>query len=222
MNLSVHDSMAQHYAAVRRRLMGKPKVAIHKQIDAVKAIEVVKERNPYIIAINEELEKAATKYKVDKRELETGALNFKSYMAKAEAIYNCSDVIKVHGHHIQKKIIAKYFGFTTFEVFQAVRFHKQRKTTANHLVKWRYMCKQKNKIISDVCKKYGVTLCDIMSNKKLQLFVDARHEAYYRIKKEATRNGKKLSYSEVSRIFSKHHTTVMHGVIRHKKTLGSV
>lgn len=61
-----------------------------------------------------------------------------------------------------------------------------------------------NKIISTVCKYYGVSVDEIKSKKKTDAVANARHIAIYIIRKLTDK-----SFKEIGNIFSRDHTTVM-------------
>ena len=61
-----------------------------------------------------------------------------------------------------------------------------------------------NKIITTVCKYYGVSVDEIKSKKKTDAVANARHIAIYIIRKLTDK-----SFKEIGNIFSRDHTTVM-------------
>ena len=67
-------------------------------------------------------------------------------------------------------------------------------------------------IIREVCLKHSVKLNEIMSTRRRRNIVDARHEAFYRLKNETS-----LSLPQIGRMMGGFdHTTVLHGVKRHE------
>lgn len=71
-------------------------------------------------------------------------------------------------------------------------------------------------IIKAVALKHGVTVNDIKGPFRQKALVDARHEAFYRLRTETT-----LSYPSIGRyVGDKDHTTVLHGAIKHARANG--
>lgn len=67
------------------------------------------------------------------------------------------------------------------------------------------------RILEEVCEKYGISRVDILSDRRSQKYVIARHEAMYRMRHETT-----MSYPAIGRrLGGKDHTSVMHGIKRH-------
>jgi chromosomal replication initiation ATPase DnaA len=74
------------------------------------------------------------------------------------------------------------------------------------------------RIIWDVAQKHGVTIKDMVGPIRTMKLVAARHEAFYRIR---TEQHKTLQY--IGRFFGRRdHTTVLHGIRRHKKVLDAM
>lgn len=67
------------------------------------------------------------------------------------------------------------------------------------------------RIIAEVCTKHRVSRAELLGHQREQRIVIARHEAFYRMKTETT-----LSLPAIgTRMGSKDHSTVHHGVKRH-------
>jgi chromosomal replication initiator protein len=62
-------------------------------------------------------------------------------------------------------------------------------------------------LINAVADKYKIDRDLMFSQTKAEPIVRARHEAFYRLRTE-----KKLSYTQIGKIFYRDHSTVMHGV----------
>ena len=67
-------------------------------------------------------------------------------------------------------------------------------------------------ITDEVCAKYGVTFAEIVSHRKPTPVINARREAWWRIRHEVLINGRPISYPEIGRRFGKDHTTILHSV----------
>ena len=67
-------------------------------------------------------------------------------------------------------------------------------------------------ITKEVCVKYGVTFAEIVSHRKPTPVINARREAWWRIRHEVMINGRAISYPEIGRRFGKDHTTILHSV----------
>jgi len=72
------------------------------------------------------------------------------------------------------------------------------------------------RIIYDVCHKYKVSKPELFGRQRSRNIVAARHEAFYRMKKETT-----LSLAQVgTRLGGRDHTTVISGIEAHMRRNG--
>lgn len=70
-------------------------------------------------------------------------------------------------------------------------------------------------IIMEVAEKHGLTYSEMVSARRQKHLVLARHEAYWRCKRECT-----ASYPQIGRAFGdRDHGTIMHGVKQHEKRI---
>lgn len=70
-------------------------------------------------------------------------------------------------------------------------------------------------IVNEVCSARRVSVAEVMGPGRSRYLVDARHEIYYRLRKETV-----LSLPEIGRrLGGKDHTTVIHGIRRHEAKL---
>lgn len=69
-------------------------------------------------------------------------------------------------------------------------------------------------IVMEVGRKYDVTLPEMMSSVRRHKFVDARHEAWWRMRHELGH-----SYPRIGRAFGKDHTSIVHGVQRYEERI---
>lgn len=67
------------------------------------------------------------------------------------------------------------------------------------------------RIIAETEDKHGVERGILRRKCRRKPIVKARHEAMFRLKKEAN-----CGYAEIGRIFSMDHTTIIHGVKKHE------
>lgn len=76
--------------------------------------------------------------------------------------------------------------------------------------------KTRNKIIDLVSKKRGYTLEEMKEKTRRGDLVAARNHCYHELYE-----GTSLSYSGIGRIFKRDHSTVLHGIKKHKKSLAA-
>ena len=70
-------------------------------------------------------------------------------------------------------------------------------------------------IRGEVAKKHGLTVAEMISDRKFKHLVAARNEAFYRMRHETT-----LSLPQIAKIMGdRDHTTVTHGIKRYEKLL---
>lgn len=68
-------------------------------------------------------------------------------------------------------------------------------------------------IAREVAAKHAVTLIDLVSDRRDQRIVRARHEAFYRCRHETT-----MSLPQIGKRFgNRDHTTVLHGIKKHEE-----
>ena len=68
----------------------------------------------------------------------------------------------------------------------------------------------------DVCRKYGVTMNELMSRRRHKRTALARMEGYWRAREETL-----ASFPEIARAFNRQdHTTVMSGAKKHAMRMG--
>lgn len=68
-------------------------------------------------------------------------------------------------------------------------------------------------IKEEICLKYGITMTELLSRRRLLKLASARFEGYWRARNETT-----ASYPEIARAFNRSdHTTIMHGVQRYEQ-----
>lgn len=73
-------------------------------------------------------------------------------------------------------------------------------------------------IKEEVCLKYGITMTELLSRRRLRTLAFARFEGYWRARNETT-----ASLPEIARAFGRSdHTTIMHGVERYEQRLSRV
>jgi hypothetical protein len=71
------------------------------------------------------------------------------------------------------------------------------------------------RITAEVAKKHGLTIEDIRSSRRDRAAVKARHEVFWRCRKETTH-----SLPSIGRFLNKKdHTTIMHGIKMHEKRM---
>ena len=71
------------------------------------------------------------------------------------------------------------------------------------------------KLASAVATKHGITLAELVSDRRSRHLARARQEAMWMLKRHT-----KLSYPQIGRILGKRdHTTILHGVRRHEARL---
>lgn len=66
-----------------------------------------------------------------------------------------------------------------------------------------------NLIMDEVRQKHGLTRIEFMSSRHARELIEARHEAWFRLRNETT-----LSYPQIGRLFNRDPSTVMHGAKR--------
>jgi Bacterial dnaA protein helix-turn-helix len=81
-----------------------------------------------------------------------------------------------------------------------------RKGKANHVTM--------RDIVNEVAKKHNFTAEDLLVPSRRKKFVAARHEAFYRMRHEL-----KLPYPRIAMFFDMDHSTVIHGIKKHAKSL---
>lgn len=70
--------------------------------------------------------------------------------------------------------------------------------------------KLSRRIMHEICQLYGVTLIDLISNRRTACLTRPRMHAYYRLRTETT-----LSYPQIGKLMGgRDHTTAMHGYKR--------
>lgn len=69
-------------------------------------------------------------------------------------------------------------------------------------------------LIHDVCDRRGVRLLDLCGRQRGQNLDRARQELWWEIRNHPDRC---YSYAEIARLFRRHHTTVLHGVLSHQR-----
>lgn len=71
------------------------------------------------------------------------------------------------------------------------------------------------RITAEVARKHGLTVADIRSSRRDRAAVAARHEVFWRCRKETTH-----SLPSIGRFLGKKdHTTIMHGIKMHEKRM---
>jgi hypothetical protein len=71
------------------------------------------------------------------------------------------------------------------------------------------------RIAIDVARKHGVSFLDLISPRRSQTIVVARHECFWRCRNETT-----MSLPQIGKRFGgRDHTTVLHGVKKHEQRL---
>lgn len=71
------------------------------------------------------------------------------------------------------------------------------------------------RIVEEVARKHKVATVDLMSARRKQKYVDARHELFWRLKTETT-----FSLPQIGRICGgRDHTTVLHGIRKYEETV---
>lgn len=74
---------------------------------------------------------------------------------------------------------------------------------------------QWKRIALEVCAKHEIELNELLSPRRSREVVKARHECFWRCKKETS-----LSFPQIGRYFgSRDHTTVLHGIRQHEKRM---
>jgi len=70
------------------------------------------------------------------------------------------------------------------------------------------------RIVAEVAKKHRVSITELLGARRGRPLVQARHEAMYRLKTETL-----LSLPAIGQKLRRDHTSVMHGVARHRARL---
>ncbi len=74
---------------------------------------------------------------------------------------------------------------------------------------------QWRRIALEVCSKHQIQLNELISPRRSREVVRARHECFWRLKKETS-----LSFPQIGRYFGgRDHTTVLHGIRAHEKRM---
>lgn len=66
-------------------------------------------------------------------------------------------------------------------------------------------------VIDRVARKHGVSKSEILGRERTARISAVRHEAY-----AAVRDSTGMSYPAIGRIFRRDHTTILHGIRKHK------
>lgn len=69
-------------------------------------------------------------------------------------------------------------------------------------------------IVKEVAEKNGFNPDDLMLRSRRMKLIKARHEAFYRMRHELN-----MSYPRIAAFFDMDHTTVMHGIFKHRDKL---
>lgn len=73
-------------------------------------------------------------------------------------------------------------------------------------------------IVKEVCEKHGITFGQVLGRQRSQPIVKARFEAYFRLSEETG-----LSLPQIGRFLGgKDHTSVLHGIRKHKQRCAEV
>jgi hypothetical protein len=70
------------------------------------------------------------------------------------------------------------------------------------------------RIAREVCFKHGITLMELLSRRKPKPIVAARHEFFYRCRKETS-----MSLPQIGRRAGRDHSTVIHGIKQHERKM---
>lgn len=71
------------------------------------------------------------------------------------------------------------------------------------------------KVRAEIAEKFGLAIEEIMGEQRSKKIVEARHEIFWRLKKET-----KWSLPQIGRFMGRDHTTVLHGLRRYAKRHG--
>jgi chromosomal replication initiation ATPase DnaA len=69
-------------------------------------------------------------------------------------------------------------------------------------------------LVSDVCKRRGVTLDEVCGRARSQAISRARQEVWWRIRHHPERS---YSYPEIARLFARDHSTILAGISAHER-----
>jgi chromosomal replication initiator protein len=69
-------------------------------------------------------------------------------------------------------------------------------------------------ILEDVASQWGISVNELVGEGRAKRFALPRHEAMYRLRETG-----RYSFPQIAAIFGRDHTSVMHGVKRHKQRL---
>lgn len=69
-------------------------------------------------------------------------------------------------------------------------------------------------ILAEVAKKYGVTVLELVGDRRDRMIVRARQEAMWRCSKETGKSG-----AAIARLMRRDHTSVIAGVRRHEERM---
>ena len=83
---------------------------------------------------------------------------------------------------------------------------------ANLLPRYKTYERTIKEIVSDVQKKYKVSINDIMSVRRERAMVEARHEIVFKIYKKTT-----MTEYSIAKLMGKDHTTINHILKKKKK-----
>lgn len=70
-------------------------------------------------------------------------------------------------------------------------------------------------IAAEICAKHCLSMAELVGPCRLQQFVDARHEAWWRARRET-----RQSLPQIARFFNRDHTTVLHGLRKYEEKIG--
>lgn len=70
-------------------------------------------------------------------------------------------------------------------------------------------------IVAELARERQVPLNTLLSQRRLKELVAVRHEAMWRLYEETS-----LSLPQIGRLMKRDHTTVIHGILKHKERMG--
>ena len=201
---SYEGDLMAHYAAVRMRLMGKPK-------RVVRVIEPPKEEPEIELTQKEldiiELEKVAArefkKHKLSYSPLDSFPFSWAHYIAKIDAAKAINRFIHTRATSVTRIDGANVLGVShkEFDRMLIISPHVCRHIDAG----WR-------EIIEETARKHKSSIAGIMTRRKRKESRLDRFEMWHLIRENVTWKGGRISYPIIARIFDVHHTTIISGV----------
>lgn len=205
MNLSVHDSMAQHYAAVRRRLMGKPRV-VNIAIEPTIKCPVERARAKEMATLKAHVARICKDRSISFDEMVNNPYSWKAYSAKVYAAKFCAKYIEKKTSTLTEDDVAEFLNLQHVELRWML--------IAKPIKKEEYL-DQCFSIIEKICRKRSVPIQTIMTKIKLENEAIAKFEIYHTIRNEVLDRSRAISFPKIGKIFNLHHTSIISGTKRY-------